>query len=313
MYDPELLQCIDKAFSQLHERLQESGPMLRKRITQWIENTYPTGKPQEAFINPLSFPILLLPWFAQDALLTEPDADFQTDLVYSTVNGYYYIRLMDNIMDGHGEDQLPMLPALNFFHTQFQQPYQKHFQYNHPFWGTFHTIWMHSAEVTIRDASLEEIDRDKFVEVSAQKTSAAKIPIAAVLYYNDQIAHLDIWSSFVDLFGCWHQMWNDIFDWIKDTQGQVQTYFLSESQRRKQPNEPVADWVMREGLAWGFSLLDDWMVDLRNLTKQLDSPELEKYLIQRDEKLSKQKLEAIQALEKLGKLLTSLKDSLRDF
>jgi hypothetical protein len=312
MYDPELSHCIDKAFLQLQERIHESGSVLGKRITGWIENTYKAGKPQEAFTNPLSFPVLLLPWYAQSTIQAEPEINFQTSLIYSSVNGYYYIRLMDNLMDAHRLDQLTLLPVMNFFHTQFQTPYQKYFKYSHPFWDTFQSIWMHSAEVTLRDAALENIDRDLFVEVSAQKTCAVKIPLAAVFYKYDLQERIDIWFRFIDLFGCWHQMWNDIFDWIKDTKGEVRTYFLSEAQREKRPREPIVDWVLRAGLAWGFSTLDDWMMEMQYLAKELDSPHLETYLEKRNDILAKQKVVAIQKLEKLGKLLSSLKKSLAE-
>jgi len=307
MYDPELSAVIHAAFLRLQDRALAAGPTLGEKIVQWIHSVTKTDRPEEAFMSPGSFPMLLLPWYAERSLRPEPEPAFQTSLVYSTVNGYFYIRLIDNLMDGHGEEKLTLLPALNFFHSQFQSPYQQYFPYDHPFWEFFRATWLHSAEVTLRDAELVQIDRDLFVEVSAQKTCAARIPIAAVFMHYGQPGRLEDWLRFADLFGCWHQMWNDLFDWVKDMQHATQTYFLSEAGRGKRPDEALVDWVIREGFDWGLAILDDWMVDMQELAGELGSSQLQDYLAERQISLSEQKARIIQNLEGSEKLLAALK------
>ena len=310
MVDPRLSAIIHEAFDLLQARALEAGPTIGPRINQWIHAVTKADRPEDAFMSPASFPMLSLPWYAEQSIHPEPDPIFQTKLVYSTVNGYCYIRLIDNLMDGHGEEGLSMLPALGFFHTQFQNPYGRTFKNGHPFWEFFKTTWMHSAEVTLRDAGLVEIDRALFEDVCAQKTCAAKIPIAAVFYHYEQPDRMERWMQFVDLFGCWHQMWNDLFDWVKDTQYRTQTYFLSEARRRKRPDEPLVDWVIREGFDWGTMLLDGWMAKMQGLATELDSPPLEDYLEERKINLSNQIAGIKQAIEQSQGLLEALKNSL---
>ena len=310
MYAPELDAVVDQAYERLHSQARGAGAFLGDQIVQWIQDVYPVDRPQDALKSPRSDPMILLPWYAERSLHPEMDLDFQSDLVYSTVSGYYYIRLMDNLMDGHGDESLSLLPALSFFHTQFHSPYQRYFKHEHPFWDYFSRTWLHSAEVTMRDAQLAEIDRSTFEQVSAQKSSAAKIPLAAVFYRYKQTHRIETWSLFVDQFGCWHQMWNDIFSWVKDTRGETQTYFLSEANRRKRDHEPIIDWVIREGFDWGMGLLDEWMEEMYSTAVVLESPQLLDYLDERKRLLSEQKSQSIQSLDQIGKLLFGFKRAL---
>jgi hypothetical protein len=226
MYDPKLRQIITAAFSRIYFEMKQTAPFMEDQVAKWIEHV--CGTPSEKyFMHAEAFPLLLLPWWLEKTYHQNPDADFQSDLVYSNINGYSYIRLMDNLMDGHTDVELKLLPALSFFHTRFQSPYQRYFEHAHPFWDFFNTVWLHSAEVTMKDASLLDIDRTKFMQVTSQKTCAMKIPLAAVCYRYGLVDLITPWAEFVDLFGCWHQMWDDLFDWLKDLNSETNTYFLS--------------------------------------------------------------------------------------
>lgn len=309
MYDQGLSSIITAALVRLVSELERSGPSMAQQVLSWMEDWSSPLRPEDAFKHPLSFPMLLLPWWSEKSLHENPDPAFQADLVYSTINGYYYIRLIDNLMDGHATVELKLLPALNFFHTQFQIPYQRYFDHDHPFWESFTRVWFHSAEVTIKDASLMEIDREQFTHVAAQKTCAVKIPIAAVCYRYAKPDLMAPWARFVDLFGCWHQMQNDVFDWLKDARHHTPTYFLSEAERRKEPTEPVAEWVIREGFDWGIGVLDGWMTELKTLAGDLVSPGLVNYLEEREAMMRQRKEEVARGLESATRLLALLENS----
>lgn len=205
-------------------------------------------------------------------------------------------------MDGNATVELNLLPALGLFHTQFQTPYQRYFEHDHPFWELFTSVWFTSADVTMVDASLTEVDRTQFMQVAAQKTCAVKIPMAAVCYRYEQPGLITPWAEFVELFGCWHQMRNDLFDWRRDLRNQARTYFLSEAERRKRPAETVAEWVVRDGFAWGLNNLEAWMSELKALARDLKSPELGAYLDLRDTMMGKQKEEVMDGLQNVAKL-----------
>ena len=232
--------------------------------------------------------MLLAPWWVEETLRTRPDPSFQEELIFSTVSGYYYVRLIDNLMDGHQTVERSLLPALGVFHTNFQLPYQRFFPDGHPFWKVFTSSWFGSAEVTMIDSGLSEIDRAQFIDVSARKTGAARIPVAAVCYRYDSPRLIQRWSEFLDGFGCWHQMWNDLFDWPRDLRNRTVTYFLSEARRRQRAGESVAEWVAREGLAWGVEALDEWMAEAMTLAKDLDCPALIEYLRSREDMVGEQ-------------------------
>ena len=303
MYDSQLSHIISTATARLQTDMASAAPALAENVTRWMQNLAGEKQPAGYFQHPLAFPSLLLPWWLEKTLRDPPDVAFQGSLVYSTINGYYYIRLIDNLMDGNATIELHLLPALNFFHTQFQTTYQPYFAHNHPFWDFFTAAWLHSAEVTFRDAGLDDIDETQFQQIAAQKTCAVKIPLAAVCYHYGQPDLIEPWSRFADLFGCWHQLLNDVFDWQRDETRHTHTYFLSEAQRRRKTGESVGGWVVREGFAWAIDKLDEWMSALQMQAGQLQSREMSDYLDTRQAMLDEQAGKVKAGLQSLARIV----------
>jgi len=302
VYDAQLSNLISTALARLQSEMAGAAPVMTQHVTRWMEHLAGSIPPEHYFKHPQAFPSLLLPWWLEKSLREMPDLDFQADLVYSTINGYYAIRLADNLMDGHATVEYQLLPALNFFQTEFQAAYQPYFAAGHPFWDFFRAAWFHSAEVTLQDALLTELDAVQFEQIAAQKTSAARIPLAAVCHHYGRTDRLEPWSRLVDLLGCWHQFLNDLFGWHRDYERRTTTYFLSEAERRRRPNEPVLSWVAREGFGWGMAQAQGWMSALQALAQELGSPELVSYLETREEMLQRQATEASAGLVALRKL-----------
>ena len=285
-YPPALDAIIDAAFARLHETLRAAGPTVADCVHAWMESLGGVARQKDGYKHPLSYPMLLFPWWAEKTIHNPPDTDRQTDLAYSTVCGYYAIRLIDNLMDGHSTIELDILPALHVFEAEFQGTYHDDLACDHGFWVLFSEVWYRTAEVTLQDARATEIDLEHFMQVTARKTEAVKIPIAAVCYGEGRHELLDAWSDFVDLFGCWHQMSNDLFDWQRDMDAGTRTYFLSEAQRQSEPGEPVIGWVAREGFDWAMCALEEWMAALKNQARALGSPDLMEYLGLRERMLN---------------------------
>ena len=107
----------------------------------------------------------------------------------------------------------------------------------------------------------------------------------------------------VDLLGGWHQFLNDLFDWHKDLSRQTTTYFLSEAERRRNPDELVVSWVAREGFAWGIDQAQEWMSRLKAKAEALDSPDLLAYLTTRESMLLAQQEKLASGLQSLAKLV----------
>lgn len=303
MYPLPLSDSVTEAIARLKREMAAAAPIMAGQVSAWQAGLAGQAQPDAYFKHPLAFPSLLLPWWLEESLGRPPDLPFQAELVYSTINGYYYIRLIDNLMDHQATVELSLLPALNFFHTQFQLAYQRYFEPDHPFWSFFSQVWFHSAEVTMQDAAMAEVDETQFKQIAAQKICAAKIPLAATCYRHGRPDLIENWSRLVDLLGCWHQFLNDLFDWHKDSAQRAPTYFLSEAERRRDEAETAAGWVIREGFSWGIEKLGHWMVELEGLAGGLDSPGLQAYLATRQAMLLKQQADVAAGFEKLGKIL----------
>lgn len=302
MYSPQLKRLITEAITHLHTEMNQAAPQMAGQVWPWMKQLAGSAQPANYFMHPLAFPALLLPWWVEQTLRAAPNLSLQADLAYSTINGYYHIRLIDNLMDGHATVELQLLPALNFFHTQFQSAYQPHFPADHSFWDFFKTTWFHSAEAAMADAGLSNITETQFKQIAAQKICAAKIPVAAICYIYDCPDCIEPWSQWVDLLGCWHQMLNDVFDWHKDLTHQTPTYFLAQAERCRKPDESVLEWVAREGFAWAVEKLEAWMLALKTLTGELHSLDLLDYLITRETMLHQQKDDIAKGLESLAKI-----------
>jgi hypothetical protein len=245
-----------------------------------------TLHPQDYFLHPEAFPMFLLPYWVEKATGATPVRAFRRDLVYATVNGYYYIRLMDDVMDRDGNAEPALLPAMNVFVFESIRPYTIHFPPGHAFWDIMRETWFRSAEAASHDALLSDIDATRFTNVAARKVCGVKIPIAAVCYYYDKTGLIPRWDALVDALGCWHQMLNDLFDWRKDLEYGNSTYLLSEARRRARPQETIAEWVIREGFQWGITSLDHWMASLQTIAVELQSTGLRRYLRKREARLA---------------------------
>ena len=243
-----------------------------------------TGPPPllaASLLGPRSFPSLLVPFWIAPAT-SRTDREFASDVAYSTLNGFLFIRLIDNVMDGDGSaEQRKLLPALGFFHTRFQSPYHRYFPEGHPFWTFFQRAWDEHTDATTKDGFTELIDTETFVQVAGRKFSATKVPAAATALRYSMAAAIEPWCDFIDHLGAFAQMANDFFDWHHDDKFGIPTYLRSEWHRRRADGESLASWYVREGFEWGRSLLTQWAVNLQGEAIALNSPNAVKWLAER--------------------------------
>jgi hypothetical protein len=229
--------------------------------------------------------MLLLPWWLEAKIAARPDRTFQEDLVYSTINGYYFVRMIDDLMDREHVPDSAVIPALIFLHTEFQLAYQRHFSVHDLFWNAFATESFAAAEMASRDAGLEEIDRETFVRICAKKIAGVKVPLAAVCFRYERPDLVESWNRFVDTFGCWHQMQNDVLGWNRDLAHDRSTYFLSEASKRRGAAS-IPAWVISDGFAWADEQLNTWISEVRLRAQDLGCPPLSAYVEQRKKMLA---------------------------
>ena len=269
---------VHAAIATIREKLREgSSNQVAERLREWMDHLSPSGDAPDYFLQASMFPMLLLPaWMSRS--LDAWDEEFQSQLVYSSVNAYYSIRLLDNVMDGHGSCEKELLPLSAFFHAEFQGTYQRYFDFSHPFWNCFHSLWLETADAVVRETEITSLDFVTFRKIAARKLSAAKIPLVAVHHRLGKRPDLAPWVAFCDELAAWWQFLDDLMDWYIDAQRGAVTCFLSEAERRKDPDEPVARWVVREGFLWGVDKLEEWMGNLKRAARELGSHEAGEFL-----------------------------------
>lgn len=287
-YPAELREFVRRAVRRSQRRLRGKAPTLAEHTLKWQRKLAGGAEPEAYFLHPAAFPMVLMPWWLESTIRGTPAPAFQRDLVYSSVSGYYSVRMIDDLMDGERPVAAAMLPILTFFLAEFEQTYYRYFPHGHTFWEACRSATLASAEMASRDAGLTEIDRAHFLEISAQKIAGVRVPIAAVCYRYQRADLVVPWFRLVAVFGRWHQMLNDIRGWSRDLDGGRRTYFLSQASASVGPGGSIAEWVIGDGLAWGASQLDDWMVELLELAQDLGSPPLTVYLEERGAMLARE-------------------------
>jgi hypothetical protein len=307
----DLTSDVAAAIERIRSTLQTQAPFLSHATWQWMRQISPNGDPASHFTHLRMFPLLKLPEWMVETLPVRPDSDFQHSLIHSSINGYYYVRLTDDVMDGDRDHKLELsiLPATGFFCSQFQIFYQAYFPSQHVFWQKFHELWIAFCESAAHDASLTTVSGSDFERVSSRKYSAAGIPVAAACYHYDRVDLLTPWLEFTQSLARWSQMLDDMLDWYWDRRDQRATYFLSEGKKRKCEGESLDEWIAREGFAWGFGMLDQWMGDLREKAGALGSSGLRAYLGRREAWLQQQKLAMQNGFAAISQLATILQQA----
>lgn len=306
LYPTALTGLARAASSRLRGRVSERAPSLAVDLEDWMRALAGGAEPEDYFLHAQAFPMLLLPWWLEESLRGAADVQLQAEFAYSSMSGYYFVRLVDDWMDGERPPEPRLLPGLIVLHTEFQHAYGLMFPADHRFWHDFLDICYEAAETASIDAGLADVERDDFQRVSSRKIAGAKLPLAAVCHVHGDLDLLEPWTSFVDLLGRWHQMLNDVRDWRRDLERGAMTYFLSEGRRRAGDLDSVAEWVVAEGLEWGMGELDGWMAELLAAATQLRSPGLIAYLEER-RRMQEREWEGLRAhLDRLRALAQAL-------
>ena len=286
-WPPDFLTAARNAAQLATQELNSSTSPLWVHTRQWLATRCDLSHPEDYFLHSQSLAILGFPWWLEESLCGAANPSFQADMMFSTINAYYFTRMLDDMMDGHAIERAAM-PALYPFHLRFMRPYQKYFDYSSAFWCEFERILMITVEAVAGEASLEKITEEDFIRFSARKPAAAVIPLAAVCVHYGRIDMLAPWESVLTSFARWHQMRDDIMDWNSDMQAGQPSWLLTEAARRRNAGEPVAAWMGREGFRWAKNVMDRRINETLEAASELKSQPLLSYIEQRNELFSKQ-------------------------
>jgi hypothetical protein len=276
-FDSEVLELADRAVNRMRGRLSRLAPSLADEADTWTRELSRTGEARDYFCGGRSV-LLLLPRFLQEACRKAPEPAFESDLAYSTINAYYFVRLIDDVADGDPAARPHLLPLLGFFHAEFQSTYARYFHSDSAFWERFHYTWVEMAAATVEQTRLSDVSSCDFPRLSAAKAGGVKIPLAAVCEFYGRPDLLERWCAFFDSFAVWSQMVDDVSDWVGDYAQATTTWFLSEAKRRKQCDESASSWILREGMEWGYGHAASQMQALRDSAMELKNENLVRYL-----------------------------------
>lgn len=302
IYDVDANESIDRAISRLHAEIERRMPVLAANVIRWTVSLSSTDDPGDYFRDIRGFPMLLLPRWLAEAVDAKRDARFEDDVVYSTVAGYYFVRLIDNLTDDQASVEKDILGVAPLLHTEFQRVYHLYFDPAHEFWHVFRREWARGFDAAAAENRSAAIDRERFQEISVTKTCAGRIPLIAAAYHYAVDDRLADWISFCDSVSGWVQMRDDLFDWHRDLQAGATTYFLSEAGHRMRSGETLVEWIAREGAEWGVSELWQLHELVRSRSALLGAPGVDRYVAELEAWMTERAREYADGMAELAKI-----------
>jgi hypothetical protein len=267
-----LEDIIERAARKFRSNMETGLPRTAPMVDLWLKRVPAQLKMIETCLAITSFPVFSLPYWLTPEAARNNDIEFQCAIAYSTLNGYFFVRLIDNVTDGDGPPQIQkLLPAAGYFSAQFMGAYLDYFDAGHRFWPVFYSAWNEQAENNSVDAFDDDIDRSRFLGTSSRKFGASKVPLAAAAFRYGVEDRLPEWDAFVNQLGAFSQFLNDLFDWLHDHRAGIITYVQCEYRRRCAAGESIAAWMLREGFDWGVDQLRLWIKELGQMAVALGS------------------------------------------
>jgi hypothetical protein len=287
MRDDTVREVIASGLRRLEGDLERLTPHMAPSARAWLRRLARDDDPAAYFGHPRAFPFVAMPvWFERAATGTV-DLSRQERLAASSMAGYLFIRILDGLIDGHAQEELTFLPLLGVLHERFQSPYLALFPAGHPFQERFAATWSGCLDATARDAQEGTATLSAFVEVTARKVDAARLPLQATALLLDREDALRDWMRFFDLLGCWHLMEEDLLDFNEDAARGARTYVLSAAAARRRVGQSAIGWLLDCGIDEISATLGAWMAELRDAAASLGTSEPATYLAQRDEQLGR--------------------------
>jgi hypothetical protein len=306
MVEEPFCEMVSEAVHRLEAEVEALSPFMAVPAKAWMRRLAGGRDPAAYFTHPRAFPFVLLPWWFERAARGSIDRELHIKLAGSSISGYYFIRILDGIMDGHAGKELEFLPILGVFHERFQSPYLSLFPDGHPFHDRFAATWSACLDATAQDAALGAPTLDAFVTVTARKVLAASIPLQAVAWLLDRQDELADWMAFFDLLGCWHLMEEDILDFNEDAGREARTFVLCLAERRRRPGQSPVGWLLESGIDEIAATMAGWMGELARRAAVLSAPEPAAYLIQRDERFRREIAATRPAMQALARVDAAL-------
>ena len=244
-------------------------------VVQWLNTRFDGHGLADVFLAPGAYPVVRMPWWATGDGLSPDD---RAALAYSSIAGYLFVRIIDDVADGDHLVPAAVLPALGFFHSEFTGVFRRWFRPDHPFWRSFEGWWFATAAATADDLTAGPVDREAFERSAGRKTNAAVIPIAAALHREGRPDAIAAWERCVVAFGRWHQFQNDLEGLAGDQAAGATTWIISTARSQAPPGMSPRAWAWTVGLDWVIDQFDSYADEVLDAAGALGSEDLDAYL-----------------------------------
>jgi hypothetical protein len=270
LFDTGMQAILAQSVARMRGELTRGSPLSAAETEAWILRQSAPDSPEISFRR-LKSHFLLIPWFLELRIRGNTDAEFQGGLVYSSLNAYYFARLLDNVADGQAPEAAALLPMAAFFHYNFQAVYSGWFEPRSPFWKCFRALWIGMADATVSGSRRTVFCEADLELATARKIAAVKIPVAAVCFRYGREDLLQGWSDFYDAFCCAHELLDDLCDCFSDLAGGRSSFLLSQASRDKRPDETIESYMIRAGLEQGYAAISEWLSEAQRRAELLES------------------------------------------
>jgi hypothetical protein len=270
LFDPDMQSILTESAGRLRRDLARLSPLSAEDIEAWILRQNAPDPPEISFRR-LKSHFLLIPRFLELHVRGAADPEFQRGLVYSSLNAYYFARLLDNVADGQSPADAPLLPMAAFFHYNFQAAYSGWFEPGNPFWECFRELWIGMADATVAGSRRVAFSESDLRAATLGKIAAVKIPVAAVCFRYGREDLLDGWFGFYDAFCCAHELLDDLCDCFSDLAAGRSSFVLSQADRARRPCETIESYMIRSGLEQGYDAVSEWLGEAQRRAELLES------------------------------------------
>lgn len=303
MSDDPLREPIIAAGEALARAIAQELPGLSAGALGWLRALTTTGRPADYFLHSRRFPVVRLPfWAVEDRL---PDPVLLGDVLRSTMAGYWFVRLVDDLVDREARAPLGLLPLSAFLHTEFEGGFRRHFPATSPFWPVFRQRWLRLADATTITAAAPTAE--DLVERATATIGAAAIPLCALTLAAGVPERFEPWAAAVDGLARVEQLVDDLVDWQSDHDRRQPNILLAEGTRRV-GSEALPGWVVREGFRWGLDQARRAIDRVDLVVAGLGSAPLSEFLRGRRAALEALDAETAAGLAQLGALAASFPD-----
>jgi hypothetical protein len=265
--EPTFDGLVRDSAARLLRRLNRTMPSAAALFRRWLLELLDGSPLSKLLLWRDRFPMLQLPLWVDASLARRPAFQLYRDLTYSTISGYLFIRLVDELMDANRPTDVRLLSGAGFLHWEFHQAYVEHVPSRSPFWARCRRLWYQSGEAIALESQLSSINRRIFTRIAEGKLGPALIPVIAICLSRRRPRAIQGWMTTVRHLSRFEQLLDDTLDFHEDLHRGAATYMLSTYRRRRRRGELPVSWYFRDGMPWSFRRLFD---ELRRLKQRAE-------------------------------------------